>query len=1153
MSSPARLVIDDQNPWPGLGAFDEASQHFFNGRKNETAELHRLVLNSSLTVLFGASGLGKTSLIQAGLFPSSRKNHFFPVYVRLDIRDKSKPLIEQVRCALEKQVEAQGIDAPPFETGISLWRYLHLSGLELWSLHNQLLTPLFVFDQFEEVFTIGAENAAAVKQLRIDLADLIENRVPETLANAIRDDEDVYADLDLDSQRYRVVLSFREDFLPFVENWKRDLPSILRNRLRLLPMSAEGAFEAVHQTAPHLVSEQLAQQIVRFVASGTGQHAAISNEATELPVEPALLSLVCHGLNEERKAQGKAVLDAELLAGCEQSIISDFYQNATKDLPRRVQNFIGEQLITEAGYRKPYAVDDARSKYGVTESQLRLLEDRRMVRIEPQRGTEQVELTHDLLTRVVREQRDRRRQRKRIFAYLGVPLLLAGLLFALAAWQVASRQRRYEQKARDAEARLTNLQMVQALQDQRAGELAAEKQADEATKDAAAAKLAEKEISVEFLASKAALKGTEGESALPLSMLLAAESMRRQPLIDNQALLSKGLSLLPKPLGSLPNSSKIATAMFSRDGLLVTSEPNVVRVMDPVSRQLIRQFPVPGTAGAIAVSSDGELLAIAYDEQKNGIIRVYRLHTGELEGERKTVPAIQQMYVGSNGILTAFDGTIVYHWKDWAGQPVPLPEVQAVLEDGGAVAVSSNPALLALFDRNLSTISIPDLSNGRKNWWTVDQGSVVDIVFDPSTSDHLASFDYSGTIRLWSASSKQVYQTYQAGPLTGIEFSANGYFLAANGVDGTVKVWDLRDGRLVGCVFPKLTATTVAVDGTRGIIALVENGVSELWQMDEMPVANTAPLQRVLGIAADLHLAAGPCEDVASLCVVRFENGKTGSLVRKFKEPASPAGRLSFSRDGRFLSGGVRRRSHEETTAVWDITAGSNLGLPDENLEFLGFTPESDQLIVRTAAKDQLGQVKLWQLHGGGFGSKVPPPLMGNPAALAFSADGRWIGVATLVPGTSADASEMDAEDQDYRVSVWRWPAGTRPEKTFNAGPRVTMISFDADHRLVITASGEPFVRIWDLNTGKESGRVSLYRPGLPLEMAFAAGDTRVVAIDQYSVRNSPWRPQDLMKETCQRIGRSLSRQEWNKNLPGEKGEYFPTCEAYPPPHWQTF
>src|ERR1700746_950451 len=79
MSSVAKLAIDEQNPWPGLSAFDETAERFFKGRAGEISELRRLVLNSSLTVLFGASGLGKTSLIQAGLFPQSRKQHFLPV------------------------------------------------------------------------------------------------------------------------------------------------------------------------------------------------------------------------------------------------------------------------------------------------------------------------------------------------------------------------------------------------------------------------------------------------------------------------------------------------------------------------------------------------------------------------------------------------------------------------------------------------------------------------------------------------------------------------------------------------------------------------------------------------------------------------------------------------------------------------------------------------------------------------------------------------------------------------------------------------------------------------------------------------------------------------------------------------------------------
>lgn len=119
---------------------------------------------------------------------------------------------------------------------------------------------LFVIDQFEEVFTLGIESPETIARLRIDLADLIENRIPATLARRIRASEAGDSDLSLSSQRYKALVSFREDFLPAVEGWKRDLPSIMRNRLRLLPMSGKQAFEAVHTTAPHLADEAVARK-----------------------------------------------------------------------------------------------------------------------------------------------------------------------------------------------------------------------------------------------------------------------------------------------------------------------------------------------------------------------------------------------------------------------------------------------------------------------------------------------------------------------------------------------------------------------------------------------------------------------------------------------------------------------------------------------------------------------------------------------------------------------------------------------------------------------------------------------------------------------------------------------------------------------------
>ena len=76
--------LDTENPWPGLMPFTEATQAYFHGRDAEAAELLRRVRRERLTILFGQSGLGKTSLLCAGLFPRLRAADFLPVYIRLD-------------------------------------------------------------------------------------------------------------------------------------------------------------------------------------------------------------------------------------------------------------------------------------------------------------------------------------------------------------------------------------------------------------------------------------------------------------------------------------------------------------------------------------------------------------------------------------------------------------------------------------------------------------------------------------------------------------------------------------------------------------------------------------------------------------------------------------------------------------------------------------------------------------------------------------------------------------------------------------------------------------------------------------------------------------------------------------------------------------
>ena len=810
------------------------------------------------------------------------------------------------------------------------------------------------------------------------------------------------------------------------------------------------------------------------------------------------------------------------------------------------------------------------------------------------------------LEQIRRQEELKSRKLKVIGVYVfGILALIVATVTSALLW--------YAMKASTAEANFTHLQQLQQqaeatrqrleVQEQARREAAKHQQeVEELLKDEANAEKARNQISIQLLASKAALVGTEGQSALPLSMLLAAESMRRQPLIDSQALVSKGLLVLPKPLGHLPSSSIQLTA-FSPDGLLVTNEPGLVRVWDPVAKNQLTQIPLPGNAGAIAVSSDGRLLAVAYDEEKQGTIRVHNLRTGELDGQRSTVQGVSHLLLGGNGNLTAFSGrdSSLSYWKDWSDQGGAVPGAEEVLDGGGAVATSSDQRLYALFDRDQSKISVHDRSNGANNSWPVDQASVTDIVFDPSDKDHLASFD-SGTIRLWSASSQQPYLAFQAASITGIEFSADGRFLAANSSDGTVRIWDTRNGREVASVVPKAATETasakveapptVALDGVNRIVAITQKGSTQLWQIAQVPLPeriiganistdgtfaalqatrsgvvllwniansqvesqlNLSPIKQVLGISPSLHLAVGLCEG-RFLCVVRFDKG-TGTLIRKSRRALRYQGKLTFSTfsgAGQFIAVSTSKQEANGVlvnTFVWDINTKDaepeiiSEGSEPLNAVLLGFSPESDRCILsKPPAEDSPGEVKLWDLKNKVLTTRVPKPFQQPPLNIAFSADGRWLATSKLLSSQPGALTE-----QNYSIAIWRWPGIEKPFKTFDVDTRVDKMSFSPDDRFLITAGAEGFIRVWDvsLSKPKENGRVAFFRSSVPLAMTFVGGDRRILAFDQHSVTDSLWRPKDLGREVCERIGRSLSEQEWNRYLPEEKGKYFSTCEAY--------
>jgi hypothetical protein len=426
-------IVDPDHPWLGLHPFAEENHRYFFGRTAEVRDIFLRVRENLLTVLYGQSGLGKTSLLRAGLIPKLRVERFRPVRVLLDFGEKSAPLVDQVRTALATACTDPGGDVA---TLIESWAPLP----SLWEIcaHETIRPrdladkpPVLIIDQLEEVFTLAEQQAPAagplgaeVAELFTQIGDLVENRAPVALQKAFKQDPRLALVYDSSPTAVRVVLSLREDYLAQLEQWKSTIPSLMRNRMPLRLLTGPQAFEAVvqpgHIDGRNLVSDRVGEQIVRFVAQRTDD-----TPLEEIEAVPPLVSLVCERLNSARlKAEPpQREISHEVVKLQGTDILQQFYEENFAAFPATlrevVREYIEDRMVTVGGHRNPVARDDAvaelaRQGVSAPDEVLDALIARRLLTAERRAGIQRLEITHDVLVPLAVRSRKERQERRAI-------------------------------------------------------------------------------------------------------------------------------------------------------------------------------------------------------------------------------------------------------------------------------------------------------------------------------------------------------------------------------------------------------------------------------------------------------------------------------------------------------------------------------------------------------------------------------------------------------------------------------------------------------------------------------------------------------------------------------------------------------------------
>ena len=447
--------------YPGLRPFERSQSAVFHGRQEDIVKLSNLVLRERLVLLFAKSGMGKTSLLQAGCAPELERQDFVPVFLRTERSDR--PLLAGVGEMLEKNTHVSGKDSTGLRPGASQTLWEKMKRLEF-DLSGLPATPVLVFDQFEEAFTLSHSDESR-NQFFAELADLANETMPEGLRATLLEQFE-YGNLDVETMQWwekqpnvRIVLSIRSDFLHLIDRVSKSIPGILRNRYELLPLDREKARTAIVKPATQegsyasqtfFYAPAALEEMLDFLS---GRDAAAEgktlNKAEE--IEAVNLQIICQDVEERiidhPKDDGFEV-DSQFYEGKVglRNSIRNFYQNQLRifpkayvdrilqktqqgapisdldktltikpilDLQDTAQRLIEESLITPGNRRNSVVDDTLISDYHVSPDFLDTLVDKsRLLRKEPRLDDFYYEISHDTLLPAVIESRNTRRERE---------------------------------------------------------------------------------------------------------------------------------------------------------------------------------------------------------------------------------------------------------------------------------------------------------------------------------------------------------------------------------------------------------------------------------------------------------------------------------------------------------------------------------------------------------------------------------------------------------------------------------------------------------------------------------------------------------------------------------------------------------------------
>lgn len=421
------MLDKKHNPWLGLESYQE--NQIIYGRNEEIEDLSQRVLNDFDTIVYGKSGIGKTSIINAGVLPIVRKNGFVPIVLRLDHSNKKK-YISQIKEAIGKDVEIIETASAKNVDKELLWEFFHR---HKFLVDGERVKLMLVFDQFEEMFTLQ-QTAIIRNEFFKEFADVLNNAMPKDLAFNSEDSntEDVQSDIQVegfasmvnvfDNVNYGIVCPetqyvndnnihfifiLREDFLSEFEFYTTKIPSLKLHRFALRPLNEEQAAEIITKPRPGFISIDVAHLIIETI---TGRSDFSLGNEPEIEVDAAVLSLFLSRIYQ-KLGDNDDVISAQIVKQFGSNIIKDFYLESIESLSDAEIYLLEDKLLTSNNHRNNISYSDF-CRYINKNKIDSLIHNKKLLRTFNYGNDIRIEFIHDILCPIIKEIKDDRLAKK---------------------------------------------------------------------------------------------------------------------------------------------------------------------------------------------------------------------------------------------------------------------------------------------------------------------------------------------------------------------------------------------------------------------------------------------------------------------------------------------------------------------------------------------------------------------------------------------------------------------------------------------------------------------------------------------------------------------------------------------------------------------